>query len=283
MNLNDIRNNIDTIDDEILTLLIKRAELSNMVKKLKQKEGKAVFNPARQVNILRKLINNPQDLILKETIIRIWSEIMGASIKMQNPDFKVCVFMPTRGAGFIEITRDTFGFDVNINIHSSIGQVIKDVADNNADIGIVPLKAIHSSSNENNRWWYSLINSKTSPKINMRLPLIGCKEARGNGEEAFALCSYDKEDTPSGNDKTLLVAEIEGFSGSDIIKELLNQANLKVENILDSFVLEKSKAYFIEIDDFILEDSEKFKEIISIAQNKNINFFIIGHYPEILL
>jgi hypothetical protein len=33
----------------------------------------------------------------------------------------------------------------------------------------------------------------------------------------------------------------------------------------------------------MLEDSEKFKEIINISQNKNINFFIIGHYPEILL
>jgi chorismate mutase len=81
MNLNDIRNNIDAIDDEILTLLIKRAELSYMVKKLKQKDGNAIFNPARQVNILRRLINNPQDFMQKETIVRIWSKLRGLPLK----------------------------------------------------------------------------------------------------------------------------------------------------------------------------------------------------------
>ena len=64
MNLDDIRNQIDTIDHDLLDLLSRRAELVHEVGLIKKRDGLQIYAPEREEALLRKLIEKA----LRETL-----------------------------------------------------------------------------------------------------------------------------------------------------------------------------------------------------------------------
>ena len=63
MELNEIRQSIDKIDDQISALYLQRMDLVNQVSQAKKQSGKPVFDPEREKKILYptelgKIVNN---------------------------------------------------------------------------------------------------------------------------------------------------------------------------------------------------------------------------------
>ncbi len=83
--LNQLRNDIDCLDDEILQALEKRMKLSDRV--ISSKNGVAAFRPGREAALVRQLVAKSKahgEDLAPESILGIWRQIMAVSLSRQN-------------------------------------------------------------------------------------------------------------------------------------------------------------------------------------------------------
>ena len=79
MDLNEIRQQIDTVDNEIVALLEERMKLVTRVSAFKQRTGKAIYDPKREQALLDKVgasVANPE---YQEPIVASFADIMKHS------------------------------------------------------------------------------------------------------------------------------------------------------------------------------------------------------------
>ena len=69
MDLNELRNEINTIDDEILSLFQRRMEVAGQVADYKRANGLPTYQPAREREILKKCRSRP---------VRSWAAMPGS-------------------------------------------------------------------------------------------------------------------------------------------------------------------------------------------------------------
>ncbi len=83
--LQDYREKIDRIDEQILLLLSRRQDLAASIGKLKRVLGSQIVNPAREEEVLRRLVSRRQENLTPEVIRHIFSEIISAARVVQHP------------------------------------------------------------------------------------------------------------------------------------------------------------------------------------------------------
>ena len=76
MDLNEIRQQIDTVDNEIVALLEERMKL---VSAYKQRTGKAIYDPEREQALLDKVGDSVVNPEYKEAIVASFADIMKHS------------------------------------------------------------------------------------------------------------------------------------------------------------------------------------------------------------
>ena len=92
--LNEIRVEIDTVDNEILKLFSKRMELACQVAEYKIATGKKVYDKVREDEKLDKLSANVLDDFSKQAIRELYTQIMAISRKKQF------AILSEKGSGF---------------------------------------------------------------------------------------------------------------------------------------------------------------------------------------
>ncbi|NVL93443.1 MAG: chorismate mutase, partial [Desulfobacterales bacterium] len=76
---------IEQIDEQILSLLSRRQELAATIGELKRILGIDVFNPAREEELLRRVASRQQKKLAPQAIRHIFSEIISAARSIQHP------------------------------------------------------------------------------------------------------------------------------------------------------------------------------------------------------
>lgn len=213
------RREIDRIDDAIHDLLMQRTEVVETIGQAKKGNGFLV--PSREVQVLRRLIARHRGRLPKAVIVRVWRELFAAWVAMQG-NFAVAVYMPKRGAGFLEIARDQYGAYTNTITFTSVSQVIRSVTDGTATVGILPLPHDDGPSS----WWHTIVgDAPGTPKIIARLPFTGPGSGRGDGLEAMAVSGTLTD--PSDNDRTLVVLETGGGVSRASLRQALTNTGLE--------------------------------------------------------
>lgn len=82
--LEDLRRAIDAVDDGLLDLLVRRGELVAEVGRGKSGDGSPIYRPAREAQIMRRLLARLTDSGEKDRIVRIWRTLMAASYERQG-------------------------------------------------------------------------------------------------------------------------------------------------------------------------------------------------------
>lgn len=82
--LEDLRRAIDAVDDGLLDLVVRRGELVAEVGRGKAAGDAPIYRPAREAQIMRRLLARPADAEEKDRILRIWRAIMAASYERQG-------------------------------------------------------------------------------------------------------------------------------------------------------------------------------------------------------
>ena len=139
MELTDYRDQINEIDDHILALLQKRAEISKQVGAVKAETGAAqVYVPHRQKQVIERLKAENQGKFPENALESIWTEILSASRSLQEPE-RVAFLGPIGSFGHLA-ARCHFGSSTEfIPVHPQV-DIFNEVESGRADYGVVAIE-----------------------------------------------------------------------------------------------------------------------------------------------
>lgn len=275
--IQDLRAQIDAVDDQMHDLLMQRAGLVEQIGRLKAQQPETVsgfaLRPRREAEIMRRLWRRHKGNLDKDVMIRIWREIISACTNLQSP-VTVAVFMPERGMGNLEIAHDYFGAYTPMLPCRSVSLVLKELTQGEANVAILSL-----NDDKQTCWWYALAQEyKRSVNVFLKLPLTGPGHGRGDGRCAYALSKLPFETT--GEDRTLLVAETDGTLNLSTLDLLLKAGGVATNAICDSYMPDMMhKAYLFEVEGYLSDQDERLSALIEKENGKVTMLRVIGGYP----
>ena len=215
--LNALRREIDRIDKDIHDLIRQRTRVVESVRDLKK--GQSIkIRPAREDEILYRLIAEHSGNFPKRELTRIWRELIVATLSFEGP-FSVAVYGVDGNDGCWDLARDFYGSYSPMTVFPSARRVIETVQNQGATVGILPMPR----PDDEEPWWPHLVGqSEDSPRIIARLPFAGPGNGRDANAEAFVICPVDREAT--GRDRTWLVIEAEDQPGLTPVLSAMKKA-----------------------------------------------------------
>jgi chorismate mutase-like protein len=165
--LADIRAEIDRLDEEMHGLLMQRSQvIETLIEVKKTGDSGSAFRPAREADVLRRLVERHKGLLPLDTVESIWRVIISTFTYVQAPH-SVHADMTGDAAAIRDSARFHFGFTVPFITHESAVDVINAVDNSKGDLGIFRL----DQSSEAGPWW-RLLEGPKAPKIIARLPFV---------------------------------------------------------------------------------------------------------------
>jgi chorismate mutase len=165
--LADLRRDIDRIDAAMHALLIERGEIiDRLIAVKKTQEAGSAFRPAREADMMRRLVERHHGNLPLDTAESIWRVIISTFTFVQSP-FAVHADLSAGDALMRDSARFHFGFTVPFVPHIGAASVVEAVTESKGDLGLVPAFAVAGAG----PWWAALEFS-TAPKIIARLPFV---------------------------------------------------------------------------------------------------------------
>lgn len=138
MTLSELRRQIDKIDKKIIPLLNKRARITLQIGNLKRKEGKGIYSPDREREVLKKIAAISKGPLTSPALEAIYREIMSCSLAIAKTT-RIAYLGPE--ATFTHLAAlKRFGSQVEYVACDSIPDVFLEVERDNADYGVVPIE-----------------------------------------------------------------------------------------------------------------------------------------------
>jgi chorismate mutase len=163
----DLRREIDRIDEAMHGLLMERGEIIDRLIAAKQtQETGSAFRPAREAEMMRRLVDRHKGILPLDTAESIWRVIISTFTYVQAP-FSVHADLSAGDAAMRDSARFHFGFTVPFVAHMGAASVVAAVSDSKGDLGLVPAFGMAGAS----AWW-SALEFDTAPKIIARLPFV---------------------------------------------------------------------------------------------------------------
>ena len=138
MNLDHIRQSIDSIDQQLLALLSQRADLVHEVGLVKKRDGLQIYAPEREEALLRRLMAINTGRLPEKSIRAIYREIMSAALALED-DLKIAYLGP-EGTWTHQAAIKKFGHSVAYSAQPNFAEVFDQVARRAADYGVVPIE-----------------------------------------------------------------------------------------------------------------------------------------------
>jgi chorismate mutase len=165
--LADLRRDIDRIDEAMHELLLERGEIiDTLIAVKKTQEVGSAFRPAREAEMMRRLVQRHRGNLPLDTAESIWRVIIATFTYVQAP-FSVHADLSAGDALMRDSARFHFGFTVPFVPHAGASSVVAAVSESKGDLGLVPAFATAGAG----PWWAAL-EFDTAPKIIARLPFV---------------------------------------------------------------------------------------------------------------
>jgi chorismate mutase len=165
--LGELRRDIDRIDGAMHDLLMERGRIIDRLIAVKQtQESGSAFRPAREADMMRRLVDRHKGILPLDTAESIWRVIIATFTYVQAP-FSVHADLSPGHAPVRDSTRFHFGFTVPFVPHMGASSVVEAVSESKGDLGLVPAFAVAGGG----AWWNAL-EFDAAPKIIARLPFV---------------------------------------------------------------------------------------------------------------
>ncbi|MEX0841058.1 MAG: chorismate mutase, partial [Xanthobacteraceae bacterium] len=160
-----LRAEIDEIDDAMHKLLMQRGEIISRLIAVKQtQETGSAFRPAREAEMMRRLVDRHRGILPLDTAESIWRVIIATFTYVQAP-FSLHADMTGNGAAMRDSARFHFGFTVPFVPHMSAAGVVAAVSESRGDLGLVCAEGGEAA-------WWTALEFDSAPKIIARLPFV---------------------------------------------------------------------------------------------------------------
>ena len=199
--LDALRREIDEIDTALHGLLMRRAEVVENVGRVKGRSNTAVFAPGREAMVLRKLLARHDGKFPRQSLLRIWREMIPAYASMQAP-LPVAVYASPDNQRCWDLARDHFGSHVPMTCSDDAATIIERVSSGQDAVGVLPAPAVGDDA------WWRLLCDKDRPCVVSSLPFALGGNAQSGPGDAYAIACITPD--ASGDDLSLVC-----FSASD--------------------------------------------------------------------
>lgn len=166
----ELRVEIDAVDDELVRLLNRRAELSLKVGGLKRGSAATVFVPEREAQVLESVRRANRGPLRTEHLQAIWREVLSSSRALQRTP-RVAYLGPA-GTFSNQAALEFFGSATEYVPLATFPDIFAAVHSGQADCGVVPVE-----------------NSTEGP-VQQNLDLLAEGEARVCGEVTLPVCHF---------------------------------------------------------------------------------------------
>jgi chorismate mutase len=165
--LAELRKEIDRIDESMHRLLMERGDIiDRLIATKKTQESGSAFRPAREADMMRRLVQRHKGILPLDTAESIWRVIIATFTHVQAP-FAVHADLSAGDAMMRDSARFHFGFTVPFVTHVGAAGVVEAVSESKGDLGLVPAFA----TTHGGAWWTAL-EFESAPKIIARLPFV---------------------------------------------------------------------------------------------------------------
>jgi chorismate mutase / prephenate dehydratase len=136
--LTEIRTQIDSLDEQLLGLLNKRASLSREVGQLKSDSLDIVFKPFREKEVLSRLNALSPGILPEDHLRAIYREILSSSRRLQQP--QTVAYLGPEGTFTHLAGLEYLGRSMDFTPCPTLHDVFLTVASRKADLGVIPLE-----------------------------------------------------------------------------------------------------------------------------------------------
>jgi chorismate mutase len=165
--LAELRREIDRIDEAMHRLLLERGEIiGRLIRAKRTTESGSAFRPAREADMMRRLVERHSGILPLDTAESIWRVIIATFTYVQAP-FRVHADFSAGEPAMRDCERFHFGFTVPLVGHTGPAGVVAAVAAAQGDLGLVPIQG----NSAGGAWWATL-EAEQAPKIIARLPFV---------------------------------------------------------------------------------------------------------------
>jgi chorismate mutase len=189
--LQQIRGEIDAVDEAILKLLARRFAAIDLIKEWKQqdpsKAGSPV-RPAREAEILRRLKELNRGAVPYDLVVRLWRSIIAAATREQAKIKVHVTHEIAQKRRLRDEVRDHFAF-LELREQQGPEPLIEILVREPQDIGVVSSSSI----------WVEPVLRHRAVRVTGTLPLM-----RGKGEAPVLLILGQARPEPTGEDETLI-------------------------------------------------------------------------------
>lgn len=219
--LQDLRGELDGLDDALHDLLMRRARVVGEIAGLGAK-GRVPLRPGREAAIVRRLLARHAGPFPAASLVRLWRELICGMTAVQRP-LRIAVCDGAAGGGaagggqFLAAAREHFGALVPLHQHSTPAQALNEVGSGQAVAAVLPVPREDEAARE--AWWTALLHQDaTGPRakgtsrdlsrlhVVARLPFWAPRPEGAPGAQAMVVTAADPD--ASGHDRSLLGLEL---------------------------------------------------------------------------
>jgi chorismate mutase-like protein len=280
--LEDLRGEIDAIDDAMHDLLMRRAALADRIGQAKTaapasgKPAAVYLRPGREAAVLRRLVRRHSGPFPVQSLVRLWREIMSSLLRLQGP-FSVAVLSAGDDAppGLWDLARDYYGATTPMIACHGASQVMREVSEGRATVGVLPFP----EQDETAPWWPMLIGAgPDEPRVFARLPFYETAAERG-ALSAVAIACVAPE--PTGEDRSLLAIE----TTEELSRARLNGALIGA-GLVPVVIVDEARGgvvrYLAEVDDFVATTDPRLSQLAAALGAARTRIVTVGAYAATL-
>ncbi len=274
-NLDEIRKKIDALDHKIHDVLMQRADLIDSVVKEKRKSGLPFVQPAREAQMIRRILKRHKGPLPKVAVVRIWRELVGA-VSLLQVGLKVSVCVEEDKFITWDLAKSYFGSVVAMQRVSNSVVAVASVREKESSFAVLPWP----KDEERHPWWIHLFDQDSDMKIVCALPYGGVEGALDDiSNKALVVSKTDFMD--SGEDRSFIVLEVDLNVSRGRIVDSLKALGFEPLAITTKKLeeLQGRAIHLIEVDGFVKQDDERFEALADSFDGFNASCKAIGGYP----
>jgi chorismate mutase-like protein len=278
--LDDIRNKIDSIDNNVHDLLMERASLVSSVARAKRGNGMQIVQPAREARLMRRLLNRHEGLLPRRTIIRIWRELIS-SVSMLQTGLSVVVAADEEGFARWDMAKNYFGSSLPMHSFGGLQNTISEVIKDRADFAVMPWPEM----DEENPWWAHLLNNQDGDPLSI---ICALPYDETEGLQAFevrnkAVVVSKVSFMESDLDNSFIGLELDAGVSRTSISSNVRAVGLNLINMYSAPVSHNNaaKVCLLLVDGFVARGDAKLVELAKRFGNSCHYYDAIGGYPVI--
>ena len=264
--LEEIRRQIDEIDDFIHGQLMRRGEIARLVASAKRKQlglgpNDAVFGirPDREADILRRLEQAHDSPLPFPAIAQMWMELINAMTSLQGP-LRVAVGGGDDPFHLWDLARRQYGSNTEIIRCETATDVI--VRADSGALGTIGVLPMPYGEQEEKPWWPHLLSSwDKGLRVIGKLPFWRATWEDKNHAPVQALMVTRHNNQPTGFDESMMVIRTEGVISRSGLVDRLARKGMSAR-WLDSREVGRDYDHLIIVDGFIPLDDPKLYELV---------------------